>query len=187
MTSNPATSYLERVITRAEERQVPWPTWLSERHALCVYYQGFVQWLTDPETLIAMVQSEMCSGRAGVCVVENIHPNWIEVLGTEWHIDLDFFVNHAYNPPKATAWDPSWDSDRIDLGGTSPTTHYRRHYSLMGTLEQSNLRIGSEERFTRQSRNFFPRPRPWTPEGLDYADGSRTKVSYVRVNSLLCM
>ncbi|KAK0291923.1 hypothetical protein LTR91_003625 [Friedmanniomyces endolithicus] len=101
--------YLANVIQRSMKVNVPWPEHqVPGVRPKVVYHSstgGTKLSIASPEALVA-IADDVHQQRVAVCVIENITPGWIEVLGTAWDIDPDFFVGHAFNPREEDHWTP---------------------------------------------------------------------------------
>ncbi|CZS88918.1 hypothetical protein WAI453_010511 [Rhynchosporium graminicola] len=58
----------------------------------------------DPQDLVAQAAESRRNRRLGICVIENILAEFLEVKGTEWSVDHKFFLGNASNPNKADLW-----------------------------------------------------------------------------------
>ncbi|CZS89355.1 uncharacterized protein RAG0_00759 [Rhynchosporium agropyri] len=59
---------------------------------------------TAPQDLVAQAAESRRNRRLGICVIENISAEFLEVKGTEWSVDHKFFLGNASNPNKADLW-----------------------------------------------------------------------------------
>lgn len=71
--------------------------------------------ISTPAQIITTATENHFHLRDRICIVENISPEHIEVLGSAWDIDPRFFVMHAVNPRREHLWLP-------DVSSPSPTT-----------------------------------------------------------------
>src|SRR5437764_10435856 len=62
------------------------------------------QTISTPAQIITTVTEDCFNRRDSICIVENISPEHIEVLGSAWDIDPWFFVEHAVNPGREILW-----------------------------------------------------------------------------------
>ncbi|KAF2724077.1 hypothetical protein K431DRAFT_164930 [Polychaeton citri CBS 116435] len=123
---------------------------------------------------------------AAVCIIENVHPNWMHRLQDAFGIPQDFFREHARNPPDESLWetvftrskDPRW----VPPLGPSQSWHsidaiYEYHgWKTTGhgapAFEGKATNIESNDNFFK--RHCWEGPSP-------YPISSNTKISYVRV------
>ena len=122
-----------------------------------------------PGELVDLAANDLKSGSEAICVIENISPICIEVLGSKWDLDPDFFVRHVKNPDQEHLWWHYYDEDR-----------HRPYHHLHGNFEYHDMR--GQERLD-SSPNYILRH---CYENPPYPVQSNTHISYCRVNKYLC-
>lgn len=119
--------------------------------------------------------------RAAVCVIEDINPRWIQVIGEAWQIPLDFFLNHAKNPSRNNIWNNIFDRDRDPMQAVTTTNSDRAHIDGVFGYPDWKMREGR----SLDSGTNFMRRHCW--DGPDpYPVSSNTRISYYRVSPVLC-
>ena len=71
-----------------------------------VFYTGLeISGLITPAIVIDRAKADAAANRESVCIIEDVTAEWIVSLEEAWHIEHQFFVNHASNPRGASLWD----------------------------------------------------------------------------------
>ncbi|KAK0264891.1 hypothetical protein B0A54_07572 [Friedmanniomyces endolithicus] len=177
--------YLANVIQRSMKVNVPWPEHqVPGVRPKVVYHSstgGTKLSIASPEALVA-IADDVHQQRVAVCVIENITPGWIEVLGTAWDIDPDFFVGHAFNPREEDHWAPQ--TKHIWSHQSSVRPQPRPFCNLLGTYthHKSPFWRGPPYLWSLYEGAYFPRP---SAERDRYRFQSRSRISYLRVHGSL--
>ena len=132
--------------------------------------------LKTPSQILAAVAENLSHSRRSVCIVENISPEYIDVLGSAWDIDPAFFVQHAANPRREDLWlSRSFE----------PGANEGKFSCVDGNFEYHGLSLGDEEKLNSLP-NYFERHcfrSNW--EGVETVN-SNTRISYYRVEESFC-
>ncbi|KAL2070688.1 hypothetical protein VTL71DRAFT_13714 [Oculimacula yallundae] len=87
--------------------------------------------IANSHDLVARAARSRQDEKFSICVIENISPEYLEVIGIEWKIDLEFLLEHARNPDKADLWRQKvWNS-----GPEYLSIRYRRDLAEEDFLE----------------------------------------------------
>ncbi|KAK5741728.1 hypothetical protein LTR17_003719 [Elasticomyces elasticus] len=129
-------SYLARVVQLADSQNVAWPRFRYHGAKTSTVYHSSIDGttqrsVTDPDELIQSALLDEQRGAKTICVIENILPSAIELLGKAWDLEPAFFVEHARNPPQDAHWTPQWEDM---MKNTVGPRRRRLYYNLMGTL-----------------------------------------------------
>ncbi|KAG8530656.1 uncharacterized protein KY384_004011 [Bacidia gigantensis] len=113
--------------------------------------------------------------RPAVCVIENISPQWTQVIGEAWNIAPDFFLAHANNPSKENLWNNLFNHVPDEMH--SPTAENPSSVHITGVFEYPYWHIRKGRRLESSPGHF--RRHCW--EGPDpYPVASNTRISYSR-------
>jgi hypothetical protein len=133
--------------------------------------------------LLQQAEDDREHRRAAICIIENVSPAYIGVLGPSWNIDPSFFANHAKHSNKGHFWDRpvrwSWVPDDQDPNIMSKQPY--RH--LDGMFEYHHLDNMQDAPKLRHFPNTFPRD---CFKQLNYPVQSNTRISYCRAQPNLC-
>lgn len=130
---------------------------------------------TSAQTLSA-VSENLSHLRDSVCIVENISPEYIEVLGAAWDIDPRFFVQHASNPRREHLWTPR--NFESDIG--------EELFSCIdGNFEYHGLNVSDNKELNSLPNHFKRHCFRSTWEGVENII-SNTRISYYRVEKSFC-
>ena len=102
-------------------------------------------------------------------MVENISPSCIEVLGSAWDLDPEFFVGHVTNPTVEDLC--AKHSVEYEVGKYTHLDGVFKYHGLKGQQGLHSL------------PNYFPRH---CYEDLPRSVQSNTRISYYRVSQGLC-
>lgn len=131
------------------------------------------------QALLRQAENDHRNGNFAVCVIENISPADIRVLGPGLSLDPFFFANHAENIAKELFWKEhipwSWDSTHWTEIAAATSAH------IDGMFEYYGLEHGTFE--LTSSPNNFPR---YCFKQDPYPIQSNTRISYCRANKFLC-
>lgn len=137
-----------------------------------VYYTGTCEinsgGIDGLQNVIEQAQTDLASRHQAVCVVENIHPDWINGLGSAWDIPSKFFVDHATNSEGSGLWDTVMNQGRFRLFHSNASDAYQ-HFTVEGILPH----LADPKRQTNHSRH--PRRYEWDAY---YGWQSSMKISY---------
>jgi hypothetical protein len=135
------------------------------------------------DELLQQAEVDRDHRNAAICIIENVSPAYIGVLGRSWEIDPSFFANHAKHSDKDQFWDRpvrwSWVPDDQDpsIMSKQPYVH------LDGMFEYHHLDSMQEASKLGHFPNTFPRDcfKQWK-----YPVQSNTRISYCRALPNLC-
>ncbi|KAF9734672.1 hypothetical protein PMIN06_006180 [Paraphaeosphaeria minitans] len=127
-------------------------------------------------------KAEADRDNAAICIIENISPAYIGILGPAWNISASFFANHSkhtnkdhfWGRPIRWSWEPNDEDPRV--------MSYPTHIHLDGMFEYHHLDIIHQA----ERLGYFPNtfPRDCFKEGK-YPVQSNTRISYCRVHPKL--
>lgn len=132
--------------------------------------------INTPAQVPIAVTENLSHLRASVCIVENISPEYIEVLGSAWDIDPRFFFQHAENPTR----EHLWVARRFE-----PDTSKEKFSCINGNFEYHGLNVSDDTELNFLPNNFERHCFRSTWEGVETII-SNTKISYYRVQDLFC-
>jgi hypothetical protein len=132
--------------------------------------------LSTSAQIITAVNENHYDLRNSICIVENISPEHIEILGSAWNIDPRFFVEYASNTRRGDLW----EANRFE-----PVTDREEFTYIDGIFEYHGLNVRSDEELNSLP-NYFERHcfrSRW--EGVETITSS-TRISYCRVLKSFC-
>jgi hypothetical protein len=132
--------------------------------------------ISTPAQIITAVTEDHFNLRDAICIVENISPEHIEVLGSAWDIDPRFFVEHAVNPRREHLWVPR----RFES-----VTNKQKFSCVDGIFEYHGLNVRSDKELNSLPNHFERHCFRSTWEGVETIT-SNTRISYYRVERSLC-
>jgi hypothetical protein len=132
--------------------------------------------ISTPAQIITIVNMNHYHLRNSICIVENISPEHIEVLGTAWNIDPGFFVDYAANPRR----EDLWRATRFE-----PVTNKQKFSYIDGIFEYHGLNVRSDEELNSLPNYFERHCFRSTWEGVETII-SNTRISYYRVEKSFC-
>ena len=115
-----------------------------------------------------------------VCVIENINPDYIDVLGSAWDIDPEFFARHAFNPEL----DNFWISQMLDA--LYLTDDWPRWGHLDGIFEYHGLKLNDQKAHSTFPNTLHRTCVSTTQDRADVGVSSNTRISSYRVGEGLC-
>lgn len=132
--------------------------------------------ISTPAQIITAVSANRSHFHNSICIVENISPEYIAVLGSAWNIDPRFFVEYAVNPRR----EDLWDSRRFE-----PLTNQQKFSHIDGNFEYHGLNVTSDQELNSLPNYFERHCFRSTWEGAETIT-SNTRISYYRVEKSLC-
>ena len=132
--------------------------------------------LKSPAQILSAVTENLARSRRSVCIVENISPEFIEVLGSAWDIDPAFFVQHAANPRRGDLWLSRW---------FEPGTNEAKFGFVDGNFEYHGISLSDDEELNSLPNHFERHCFRSTWEGVETIN-SNTRISYYRVEESFC-
>ena len=132
--------------------------------------------IDGPAQVLKAVTQNLSQSRETICIVENVSPEYINVLGSAWDIDPAFFVTHAVNPRREHLWN-SKDFE--------PNTKEGRFSCIDGNFEYHGLSISSDGELNSQPNHLNRHCYRSTWEGVETIT-SNTRISYYRVKKWFC-
>lgn len=132
--------------------------------------------INTPAQILIAVSENLSHLRGSVCIVENISPEYIEVLGSTWDIDPRFFVQHAVNPRREHLWIPRH---------FEPDTKKEKFSFVDGNFEYHNLNVSDDKELNSLPNHFERHCFRSTWEGVETIT-SNTRISYYRVEESFC-
>jgi hypothetical protein len=155
--------------------------WQRETRAFFRYGNGeYKDDFLTPESLVERLGGMFSEGTGiftsppAVCVIENVSPRWIEVLGKTFNIKPSFFLEHARQPDKNDPWQSSFS-----LGNTN-NSGFCVHAS--GVFEYNGWKSAKK---MDSSPNFMQRLCWEGPE--PYPASSHTFLSYLKLYPNTCL
>lgn len=135
------------------------------------------------EELLQQAEVDRQHRNAAICIIENISPAYIGMLGTIWGIDTSFFANHAKHKNKDEFWDRSIPWSWVPEDENPRNMSDARHRHLDGMFEYHHLYDLQEA----DNLGYFPNtfPRDCFKQGK-YTVQSNTRISYCRAQPNLC-
>lgn len=134
------------------------------------------QAISTPAQILSAVAENLACLRGSICIVENISPEYIAVLGFAWHIDPEFFVQHAANPRREHLWAPE---------NFEPDTKKKKFRCVNGNFEYHGLNMSDDEELNSWPNNFERHCFRSIWQGVETIT-SNTRISYYRVDTKLC-
>lgn len=132
--------------------------------------------ISTPAQILTTFSENQLHLQDTICIIENISPEYIEVLGSAWNIDPRFFVEHAMNPKREDLWVPK----RLE-----PENREQTFDCLDGNFEYHGLNVISDEELNSLPNYFERHCFRSTWEGVEKIN-SNTRMSYYRVKGSLC-
>jgi hypothetical protein len=132
--------------------------------------------VSTPAQILATVAENLSHLRESICIVENISPEHIEVLGSAWDIDPRFFVEHAVNPRREHLWVPR---------DFEPDTNEEKFSCIDGNFEYHGLNVRNDKELNSLPNHFERHCFRSTWEGVETIT-SNTRISYYRVEKSFC-
>lgn len=135
--------------------------------------------------LLQQIEKDKQNGDPSICIIENIHPVHIGVLGSALDISPSFFANHARHQDKDQFWEQpiTWSYMSTETNPWESTGQDPVHLDGMFEYDYTENRSVGYPLDATSHPNFFPRD--------FFTDGtgpfqSNTRISYCRPHPSLC-
>lgn len=135
------------------------------------------------DELVQQAELDRRNGDAAICIIENISPACIGVLGPAWSINPTFFANHAKHANKDHFWNRPIRWSYLPDVQDSKMMSGHPYVHLDGMFEYHYLDSMQESGKLGHFPNTFPRD--CFKEGK-YPVQSNTRISYCRAQPNLC-